>query len=171
MHRILTVEELKSNISYDKQTGIFTRIKNHPKRKYLAGSVTGVARPDGYVQVMIAGKIFLAHRLAWLYVYGEMPKHYIDHINGVKNDNRIENLRDVRQTINLQNQTKAKKNRTSSSKLGVSFANQGKNKDKPFRSRIVVDKKEIHLGMFSGENEAHEAYLQAKRKYHEGCTI
>ena len=51
------------------------------------------------------------------------------------------------------------------------FANQGKNKDKPFRSRIVVDKKEIQLGMFSSENEAHEAYLQAKRKYHEGCTI
>ena len=129
MKRLLTVEVLKANVSYNPATGIFTRVKNHPKRKYIAGSVTGVPRPDGYVQVMIEGKIFLAHRLAWLYVHGVMPEHYVDHINGVKNDNRIENLRDVKQGVNLQNQKRAKRNRVSSDLLGVSFSNKGQNKD------------------------------------------
>lgn len=171
MKATLSLDVLKSNVLYDKETGIFTRAKNHPKRKYVIGSVTGVSRPDGYVQVMIEGKLFLAHRLAWLYVYGELPKNNIDHINGIKNDNRIENLRDIKQRVNVQNIRKAKKTSTSSCKLGVSFANNGRNINKPFRARIVVDNKEIHLGMFSNEDEAHEAYLSAKRKYHEGCTI
>jgi hypothetical protein len=171
MKRLLTVEALKANVSYDPATGIFTRVKNHPKRKYIAGSVTGVPRPDGYVQVMIEGKIFLAHRLAWLYVHGVMPEHYVDHINGVKNDNRIENLRDVKQGVNLQNQKRAKRNRVSSDLLGVSFSNKGQNKDRPYRARIVVDRKEIHLGTFAHEKDAHDAYLAAKRQYHEGCTI
>lgn len=171
MPRVLPVEVLKANVSYDPETGLFTRLKNHPKRKYLAGSVTGVPRPDGYLQIMIDGKIYLAHRLAWLYVYNEMPKHCIDHINGVKSDNRIVNLRDVRQAVNLQNQNKAKKHSVSSSYLGVSFSNKGTPKEKPFRARIVVDKKEIYLGSFANEEDAHNAYLVAKRKYHEGCTI
>jgi hypothetical protein len=171
MKATLSLDVLKNNVTYDKDTGIFIRTKTHPKRKYLAGSVTGVSRPDGYVQIMIEGKLFLAHRLAWLYVYGELPKNNIDHINGIKNDNRIENLRDVKQVTNVQNLKKARKSSVSSNKLGVSFANKGKNIDKPFRARIVVDHKEIHLGTFSNEDEAHEAYLLAKRKYHEGCTI
>ena len=171
MKATLSLDVLKNNVLYDKDTGIFTRTKNHPKRKYVAGSVTGVSRPDGYVQIMIEGKLFLAHRLAWLYVYGELPKNNIDHINGIKNDNRIENLRDIKQRVNVQNIRKAKKTSTSSCKLGVSFANKGRNIEKPFRARIFVDNKEIHLGMFSNEDEAHEAYLSAKRKYHEGCTI
>ena len=171
MPRLLPVDVLKANVSYDPETGLFTRIKNHPKRKYLAGSVTGVQRPDGYLQVMIEGKIYLAHRLAWLYVHGEMPKHYIDHINGIKNDNRIVNLRDVKQMVNLQNQKKAKKNWVSSSYLGVSSSNKGACKEKPFRARIVVDKKEMFLGSYATEEDAHNAYLIAKRKYHEGCEI
>jgi hypothetical protein len=120
---------------------------------------------------MVEGKIFLAHRLAWLYVHGVMPEHYVDHINGVKNDNRIENLRDVKQGVNLQNQKRAKRNRVSSDLLGVSFSNKGQNKDRPYRARIVVDRKEIHLGTFAYEKDAHDAYLAAKRQYHEGCTI
>lgn len=171
MRNLLSVDVLKANVSYDSETGLFTRTKTHPKRKYLAGSVTGVQRPDGYLQVMIEGKIYLAHRLAWLYVYGVMPTHYIDHINGIKNDNRITNLRDIKQSVNLQNQRKAKRNRLSSSFLGVSFSNKGTPKEKPFRARIVIDKKEIFLGSFPTEQEAHNAYLIAKRKYHEGCTI
>jgi len=167
----LTVEKLKEHVRYDRETGIFTRVKTHPKRKYVAGSVTGVARPDGYLQVMIDGKLYLAHRLAWLYMHGSMPEHYIDHINGVKTDNRIANLRDVKQGVNLQNQKRAKRNRVSSSMLGVSFSNKGQNKDRPYRARIVVDHKEMHLGTFSNEEDAHKAYLAAKRQYHEGCAI
>lgn len=171
MKRTLSVETLKAHVSYDPETGVFTRVNNHPKRKYLAGSVTGVKRPDGYWQIMIDGKIFLAHRLAWLYVHGKMPDHYIDHINGIKNDNRIENLRDVKQNINMQNQKKARKNKKSLTMLGVSFANGGRSKNCPYKAQITVYGKTIYLGTFASETEAHNAYLAAKRQHHQGCTI
>jgi hypothetical protein len=171
MRQPLTVEKLKEHVQYDRETGVFTRVKTHPKRKYVAGSVTGVARPDGYLQVMIDGKLYLAHRLAWLYEHGNLPSGYIDHINGVKSDNRICNLRDVSQTVNLQNIRQARPNRKSSKFLGVSYANKGQNPEKPYRARIVVDGKELHLGTFADEYEAHIAYLAAKRVYHEGCML
>jgi hypothetical protein len=171
MRQELSVEILRNNVSYSQETGVFTRIKNHPKRKYLAGSITGVQRPDGYIQIMIDGKIYLAHRLAWLYVHGVMPKKNIDHINGVKTDNRIENLRDVAQSVNLQNLQRARKNRKSSRLLGVSHSNRGTCLARPYRARIVVDGRELSLGTFATEQEAHQAYLAAKRIHHEGCVI
>jgi hypothetical protein len=149
MRQELSVEILRNNVSYSQETGVFTRIKNHPKRKYLAGSITGVQRPDGYIQIMIDGKIYLAHRLAWLYVHGVMPKKNIDHINGVKTDNRIENLRDVAQSVNLQNLQRARKNRKSSRLLGVSHSNRGTCLARPYRARIVVDGRELSLGTFA----------------------
>jgi hypothetical protein len=166
-----SVEFLNQHIHYDKETGVFTRVKDHVKKKYLAGSVTGVSRPDGYLQIMIDGKIFLAHRLAWLYEFGEVPSKNIDHINGNKKDNRIENLRSVTQAVNVQNIRKTKGIRTHSQFLGVSLANKGSCKEKPYKARIVVNSKEIHLGTFDTEENAHQAYVQAKRKYHEGCTL
>jgi len=120
---------------------------------------------------MIDGKIYLAHRLAWLYVHGVMPKKNIDHINGVKTDNRIENLRDVAQSVNLQNLQRARKNRKSSRLLGVSHSNRGTCLARPYRARIVVDGRELSLGTFATEQEAHQAYLAAKRIHHEGCVI
>lgn len=166
-----SVDFLKQHIHYDKDTGIFTRIKDHVKKKYLAGSVTGVSRPDGYLQIMIDGKIFLAHRLAWLYEFGKVPDKNIDHINGDKKDNRIANLRSVTQAVNVQNVRKTKGIRTHSQFLGVSLANKGLCKEKPYKARIVVNSKEIHLGTFDTEENAHQAYILAKRKYHEGCTL
>lgn len=171
MKRELSLEVLTANVSYDPETGVFTRVKSHPKRKYLAGSTTGVLRPDGYLQIMIEGKIYLAHRLAWLYMNGSMPDRNIDHINGVKTDNRISNLRDVAQCVNLQNLHRARKNRKSSNFLGVSYSNKGSCLARPYRARIVVDGRELSLGTFSTEQEAHEAYLAAKRIHHEGCVI
>jgi hypothetical protein len=84
---------------------------------------------------------------------------------------RFARFRDVKQGINLQNQKRAKRNRVFSCLLGVSFSNKGQNKERPYRARIVVDHKEIYLGTFAQEQEAHDAYLAAKRQYHEGCTI
>lgn len=166
-----SVEFLRQHVHYNKETGIFTRVKDHVKKKYLAGSVTGVSRPDGYLQIMIDGKIFLAHRLAWLYEFGEIPSKCIDHINGDKKDNRIANLRSVTQAVNVQNVRKTKGIRTHSQFLGVSLANNGSCKEKPYKARIVVNSKEIHLGTFDTEENAHQAYILAKRKYHEGCTL
>lgn len=107
----------------------------------------------------------LAHRLAWLYVYGEWPQHGLDHINGVRLDNRISNLRDVPQTINLENQRKAK-GLTKSGFLGVERTRGGK-----WAARIVANGKRYGLGVFATPEAAHSAYVTAKRKLHEGCTI
>jgi hypothetical protein len=165
-----SVDQLKEEVDYDKTTGIFTRKKTHPKLKYRVGDITGVTRPDGYLQISIKGKIFLAHRLAWLYVHGEVPSSNIDHIDGNKSNNEIQNLRSISQCANVQNIKKAKSNNKSTGILGVSLMNKGKGKKK-FRARIVVDGKEKSLGGFETPEEAHLVYIDAKRKYHEGCVI
>lgn len=88
----VTQEGLKEVFSYDPETGIFTRI-NSP-HTWLNGKPTG--KPNavtGYVQVAYKGKNRQAHRLAWMYVYGFAPDGVIDHINGIRHDNRISNLR------------------------------------------------------------------------------
>jgi hypothetical protein len=54
----------------------------------------------GYVQIKISGKLYHAHRLAWLYVYGYMPEKEIDHINRIRDDNRIANLREATSQLN-----------------------------------------------------------------------
>lgn len=95
---------LKSNFSYDKNTGIFTRLN----RKNSAGSIDHY----GYLILKIKGRQYKSHRLAWLYCYGEMPPHNIDHINGIKTDNRITNLRSVPQSENNKNMTVATNNKT-----------------------------------------------------------
>ena len=87
-----------------------------------------------------------------------------DHINGIKTDNRIANLRSVSMTVNLQNMRKA--NRDSLS--GLLGAHK---KRSHWESRIRVDRKQIHLGIFETPEEAHAAYLAAKRLHHSGCTI
>jgi hypothetical protein len=110
--------------------------------------------------------------MAWFHFYGEMPKNQIDHINGVRNDNRIVNLRDVTQKINSQNQRRGhnkigRSKRPYSSYLGVSA---GANPD-TWKAAITVDGKLKNLGTFYSEIEAHHAYVMAKRDLHEGCTI
>jgi hypothetical protein len=156
MPRLLPVDVLKANVSYDPETGLFTRIKNHPKRKYLAGSVTGVPRPDGYIQVMIEGKIYLAHRLAWLYVHGEFPKDQIDHINHDRSDNRIENLRSVTYKENNQNRSKC----NGTSKFVGIYWNKLENK---WRSQISCNSTRQIIGSFHDEIEAALAYDEVAR--------
>jgi len=94
-----------------------------------------------------------AHRLAWFLHYGRLPNNQIDHIDGCRTNNKIDNLRDVTNQQNQWNQTKAK---------GFSW---NKQKEK-FSARIKVNGKIKHLGFFNTEQEAHTAYLNAKKKRH-----
>ena len=98
---MLTQERLKELLHYDQETGVFTR--KTKVGKYLAGSVSGAKHNKGYIQITIDGSNLLAHRLAWLYVYGKFPIDQIDHINRIKTDNSIKNLRDVDSSTNLHN--------------------------------------------------------------------
>ncbi len=138
----MTQNKLKSLLTYNKDTGIFNWLKS--------GKVAGT-KDLGYIRIRIEGKAYRAHRLAWLYVYGCMPTKEIDHINRVKHDNRIINIRDVSKSENQSNRE--------------SFFVKGKGvqynkRDNIWVSKISVNKKQIYIGSYSTKEEA----LIARRK-------
>ena len=107
MNLYVNSKKLKEILYYDKDTGFFVWKKdifNLNKYKLAdQGDVAGCMSNCGYIQISIKSKLYSAHRLAWLYTYGHFPELEIDHINRIRNDNRIENLRDVSHTVNMNN--------------------------------------------------------------------
>lgn len=158
----LDADRLRLLVSYDPETGEFRRIVRAGARP--AGSLAGTRTKRGYVQIGACGAFHLAHRLAWLWTHGEWPASDIDHLNGDKSDNRIANLRAVTKSENMQNFRAARKDSTSGL-LGTS-PSKGK-----WQAKIQVDGKTRHLGTFSTAEDAHRAYVSAKRDLHSGCTL
>lgn len=160
MNLNLTAAYLRSLLRYDESTGEFTWIVGQ-----RTGMKAGCIVSTGYIKINIDKVTYLAHRLAWLYMHGEWPKHHIDHRNGNGSDNRFLNLRDGSQQFNTQNKRRAQSNSTTGI-LGVSFHHTGK-----YRARVGLNGKEIHLGVFDTIEEAQAAHLRGKRALHAGCTI
>ena len=148
----LTQNYLKECLGYNPDTGIFTRKKTQ--------TTVGTLRKDGYLMMRANNTAYLNHRLAWFYVYGYFPKQ-IDHINNIRTDNRICNLREANRSENNQNQIKPRSNNKVGF-LGVCFDKNNLN----YRARIGINKKYINIGSFKTPEEAHNAYLQAKRQLH-----
>lgn len=98
---MITADQLRAELSYDPETGVFRRAVARGGQD--VGVEAGWLNARGYVDINVAGKRYPAHRLAWLYVYGEWPKQTIDHINQQPTDNRLCNLRDVSQGENNRN--------------------------------------------------------------------
>lgn len=161
----ITAHELRELLDYEPSTGIF-RWKNSRRSPLFNGKQVGSDDLYGYKTVRLDGKSYKLHRLAWLYVHGVWPAGDVDHINGQRSDNRIDNLRDVSRKVNLENQREAKNNR-STGLLGAYF-DRRKNR---FYSRISVDNKSVNLGYHPTAEAAHAAYIEAKRRLHEGCMI
>jgi hypothetical protein len=88
---MISHDRLLELLVYDAETGVFTWRIARPGNK--AGSVAGCQRRDGYNVIRLDGKLYLAHRLAWLYEHGEWPIAELDHANGIKGDDRFCNLR------------------------------------------------------------------------------
>lgn len=153
---MLTQERLKQLFRYTPKTGRFTRLCSQPSVN--AGDVAGCLQ-RGYVKIGIDGKVYNAHRLAWLYVNGEFPENQIDHVNGVRDDNRICNLRDVTNIENHKNQ-KTPVNNTSGV-IGVSWIKGSKK----WRSKIGKEFMQIRLGEFTDKFEAICARKSAENKY------
>lgn len=164
---ILTAEDLRTRFSYDSTSGLFTRLIGVSGNGTKAGTIAGSKDDQGYLKITISGQYFKAHRLAWLYVYGVWPVHEVDHINGIRSDNRIINLRDTPRVMNSENQRSCKSN-NKSKLLGVASPC---GKDKKFTALITVNGKTARLGRFDTADEAHQCYIQAKRKMHNGCTL
>lgn len=155
---MIDVNELRQMLSYDPETGVFIWARNIGNVK--AGAIAGCVNRKGYRYISAFKKLYRANRLAWIYVYGKEPVGQIDHIDGDRLNNRIANLRDVDGFTNQRNRKRGNKNSTSKL-LGVSFhAGTGK-----WRAQIT-ERKTIHLGLFDTEEQAHAAYLEAKRRLH-----
>jgi len=157
-------KELIQMLRYQPEDGLFFWTENASKA--VKNKLAGTIHPAGYIIIGYKGKYYKAHRLAWLYVYGKFPDNMIDHINGIRSDNRIENLRDVDNTINQHNQKTAHVN-SKSGLLGVSW----NVKNKAWKAQIKHRGEVIYLGLYKTAQLAHEAYLTSKRKLHIGCTI
>ena len=156
---MITQEKLKELLSYDKDAGVFTWAVR--RRGVAVGAVAGYNRLDGYIQLMAEGKLHYAHRIAWLYVYGELPKDQIDHINGVKTDNRICNLRLATNQENQHNKSSPRTDNTSGF-LGVSWSKPAKK----WRADIRINGRKKNLGFFNTADLASEVYLKTKRELH-----
>ncbi|HED1260374.1 HNH endonuclease [Enterobacter hormaechei] len=128
------------------------------------GTVAGYINSLGYVQIGIDCVAYGAHRLAWMYVHGNLPEMDVDHINGNPSDNRIENLRLATHQQNMCNRKKRIDN--TSGYPGVYF-NKAANK---WRACIRVEGKRIHLGYFKTAQEAHDKYVEASKNYHSQYT-
>ena len=101
--RPLTAEWLRAVLDYDPKTGLFHWRIDRGGRKARIGALAGSFDATGYIQIMIDGKNYKAHRLAWLYVTGNWPIGDIDHLNGERANNRWSNLREATKSINQQN--------------------------------------------------------------------
>ena len=137
----LTHSELTDALCFDEKTGVFTRLKTSSVRKGLVGKESGSKDERGYLRIMVNKKTYKSHRLAWFYVHGVWPKNEIDHINGCKSDNRIENLRDVTREVNTQNLRSS----TAGSKTNVIGVSPVSGRTDKFDSQIHANGKKISL--------------------------
>ena len=160
---LLELAELKKTLRYEPSTGKFYWLVRNSNRQKIGDEADPTNRnSNGYQAIHINGVSYKAHRLAWFYMQGEWPDQ-IDHINGVRDDNRIENLRNVSGKLNSHNQRSAHSN-SSTGVLGVIAKPSGK-----FAAEIRVNGKKKHIGTFESISLAQAAYAEAKLKLHEGA--
>lgn len=165
--RDLTAARLRELLHYEQSTGLFTWRGVRGGRRQDTQVAGSLHKASGYIRICVDWEIHLAHRLAWLYVTGEHPSGLIDHINMTRSDNRWSNLRDATAEINQQNKRIARSG-TRSGLLGVWRAG---GRSKKWTSSITSNGVRTYLGKFATPELAHEAYVAAKRRLHQGCTI
>jgi hypothetical protein len=157
-HSELTAERLRELLSYDPDTGFFRWVVK--RNGVPVGPEIRSVDKEGYVQIRVDQRKYYAHRLAWLYVHGRWPADQLDHISGIRSENRIANLREATNAENGQNCVVRRNN--ASGHPGVSWDKQcGK-----WRARIKVNRKGIHLGKFDNIGDAIAARAKAKAELH-----
>ena len=143
-------------LRYEPETGII-RWKMS-RGGIFAGSVAG-AMNQGYIQISINSVLYRAHRLAWLLSTGIIPDRDIDHIDGDRANNRWGNLRLATRAENMQNQRRARSN----SRIGLLGVSANKSR---WMARIKYNGETLHIGTFDTPEQAHDAYIQEKRRLH-----
>lgn len=155
---LISAERARELFTYDSETGVFTRRKG--SRGHRAGREEGTVDPKGYRRLCADGALYLAHRLAWLYVYGRWPTDQIDHIDHNPSNNRIANLRECTNAENRQNIRP--EGYGVSGYLGVKFHKKNNN----WVAKITLGPTAVYLGSFDTPEAASEAYLTAKKELH-----
>ena len=159
------ISRLHELFAYSAQSGVLIR-KITTSNRCPAGSRAGTLdRSTGYRRVRVDGVVLYEHIVVWAMTRGKWPSGLIDHRHGTRDDNREDGLRDGPRRFNQENQRRAR----SDNKLGVLGVCQvpsGK-----FAASIRVDGRQRRLGTFSSAEDAHAAYVAAKRMFHEGCTL
>lgn len=156
---MLTIDRLRELLSYDPETGLFTRLVGRSGPRARAGDIAGCDNGQGYIRIYIDGVAYKGHRLAWFYVHGEWPPE-IDHRYGDRSDNRIVKLRPVTRAQNKMN-CRLYKNSTSGLKGATFNKRAGK-----WKAQIQRDGKKVGLGTFETAEAAHEAYAAAADALH-----
>lgn len=163
----LNVTRLRELVSYDPETGAFRRTDG----RLLTGAASrnahvGWINGQGYHCLRVDRKEWLGHRLAWVLMAGELPTGEVDHRDGQRANNRWENLRDVAHRHNIENQRRPARS-GSTGYLGVTLHKASG----LFHAQIKSHGKHISLGYFKRPEDAHAAYVEAKRLLHTGCTL
>lgn len=159
---MLSFEEAKYLFNYNEHTGIVTW-QVRKANCINVGDSTGAYDSSGYLRVYVNYKTYAAHRIAWLLMTGKWPTEQIDHINGIRDDNRWANLREASSHENAKNQAIPRNN--TSGVVGVSFYPPlGK-----YAAYIRVNGKKKHLGYFHTIKEAEQSRKKASNEhgYHE----
>jgi len=151
-------ERLKQLLDYDPWTGNF-KWREH-RANVKAGQLAGHLTKMGYRTIRIDKKMYLAHRLAWLYTHGTWPTVHIDHVNGTPGDDRIINLRLATHSENMRNRKDHSNN--SSGFKGVSWHKGAKK----WAAGIRIHGRRKHLGLFDAAEAAHLAYCEAAKALH-----
>jgi len=156
---MLTQKRLKHLLDYDPVTGVFVW-KVRASNSVSVGAVAGCMDTGKYCVIVVDKTLYKAHRLVWLYMTGKMPCGQVDHINGVRNDNRLVNLREASHGENQRNALKRADN--TSGYKGVSWHTaSGK-----WRADIKVDGTGSYLGLFARVEDAAAAYAKASARLH-----
>jgi hypothetical protein len=153
----LTAAEVRCLLRYEPDSGMFFwRVDTN---KISAGDMAGCRQSRGYWHIRINRRLYMAHRLAWLYVTGEWPIGHIDHVNGHRSDNRFVNLRVATNSENARNSRRRINN--ACGYKGVHY----KKRLNKFVAQIHVDGRVHHLGVFKTAADAHAAYCKAAKEH------
>jgi len=149
---------MQNKLRYDSNTGEFFWLVKTARS--VPGQKAGWLNDSGYRLISVNGKKYRAHHLAWFFTHGVWPVDQLDHINGVRDDNRIDNLREATDAQNRQNMAKRVDNK--SGHIGVYWAEwAGK-----WRAEIKAGGIRRRLGYFDSINDAITAYMNAKAQIH-----
>ena len=158
--QMISQEALKEHINYNTMTGAFVWIKKTHRSSIKTGAIAGyIDNTVGYRRITILGTKYLAHRLAWLYLHGSFPPFEIDHINHIKDDNRICNLRAVSRQGNCKNMSIRCDNTSDTS--GVSLDKRSGR----WVAYIHVDNKRKQIGYYDDFDSAVKARRMAEIKH------